>query len=187
MQLQLINNSSEILKEMKAFIDIKSLNLKVLHHSEELVLPVLMLDIYDLNPIYRSNLLVNQFSMVLHLEFNFFNPRCSQWEPIIEKFGVHLEHVVTHKDSGDESLMVIENLDEAGLDHLNVNISSQFLTSLKEIVSLNQKEKEKIEKNEIEDQKIEVSPFVVENLTLEDIRLISVEEKHENNKEMIDS
>lgn len=103
-----------------------------------------MLDLHDITPIYRSNPIVNHFTVVVHIDFNYFNPRSSQWEPIFEKIGIHIEHIVTHKDTGDETLMVIENVDEAGFDEMNINVSSQFLTSLSEIISLNKKEKEKV-------------------------------------------
>lgn len=96
-----------MIKELKGDINIKSIIVKVLHKSDDLVLPVLMLDLHEVHPIYRSNMLIDQLTLIVHVGFDYFNPRSSKWEPIFEKFGVHIDHVVTHKDNGDASLLVV--------------------------------------------------------------------------------
>jgi|JI61114C2RNA_FD_contig_41_1673959_length_1144_multi_2_in_0_out_0_3 hypothetical protein len=79
--------------------------------------------------------MLQQLSLVTYTELSFFNPRSSKWEPILEKNSFTVEYVSTRKERGMETTIGVECGNDPLLEKLNINVSSQFLTSLAEVLS----------------------------------------------------
>lgn len=57
--------------------------MEILYESSSIFIPVLQLQLLETNPIFKSNVLLQQLSLVTYTELSFFNPRSSKWEPIL--------------------------------------------------------------------------------------------------------
>lgn len=58
-----MENTNEVIREIVAEVSIRELRVSVLYNSQSIYIPVLMFELFETNPIFKSNLLLAQLSL----------------------------------------------------------------------------------------------------------------------------
>lgn len=72
-------------------------------------MPVLRLVIQDIKPLIDKYLIKNHTMVASLITVHFFNPRSSEWEPIIEPFKTSLDYLVLDTPDGTNTKMMLES------------------------------------------------------------------------------
>lgn len=79
---------------MRASLQIKPIQLLIINDCNNNFMPVLQFVIQESTVIFDSNPLKSHLFYNLCFKLNFFNPKASKYEPIIEKYQVGLNFLI---------------------------------------------------------------------------------------------
>lgn len=130
-------------------------------------MPMLRLVVEESEPAMQQVLLTTEIILVPIITLEFFNPRSSRWEPILEPFkaSLTLTTITLNKIQSTSITLKTGSLEEE-TSSLKLNLSTQMLSTLmaaKEALSVEQASFK--EKDEGDSADIEVSPFIFHNIT----------------------
>jgi hypothetical protein len=168
----------EMQTKMKIIGSVGAMNFEVVNDCGRNFMPMLRLMVEESEPAMQQVLLTTEIILVPILTLEFFNPRSSRWEPIVEPFKAALGlTTITLNKSQSTSITLKTGSLEDETSSLKVNFSTQLLSTLmaaKEALTAEQASLKGKEGEEEEDEgaKIEVSPFIFHNITNENIYIL---------------
>ncbi len=94
-------------------------------------MPVLRLMVQDIKPFIDKYLIKNHTMVASVISLHFFNPRSSEWEPIIEPFKTSIDYLILDTPDGPIVKIIMESSinseDPNDTGTLKINASTQML------------------------------------------------------------
>jgi hypothetical protein len=129
----------EIEREARKAIQVKTkikgeiapIQIEVINDFNNNYMPVVRFMLQDINPLVDQYLIKNHTMVSFMMSLYFFNPRSSQWEPIIEPFKSIVDYLVLLTPDGPNVKLLMESHKikdyENEVGALKINVSTQML------------------------------------------------------------
>ncbi|KAL4445126.1 hypothetical protein ABPG74_018854 [Tetrahymena malaccensis] len=113
------------LQESKTNVLLEGFQIVIINDVGNAFTPVLDFMFFDFVMNHSSNVIVDKINAQIQLGINYFNPKVSEWEPIIERVGLEINYLKNELGTTKE-LITLEPITEH-FKCLQINLSSQLI------------------------------------------------------------
>lgn len=115
---------------MKATFSIEPMQIRMINDCDNNFMPVINFVMQESKILFVQDPIKGHLSQSVTIKLDFFNPRSSTWEPVMETFQLAIDLLTLNTEFGAQTKIMVTNSEIEDFKEMKFNVSTQFLASL---------------------------------------------------------
>lgn len=120
----------KIKDKMSATFVMQPLQMRIINDCDNNFMPVMNFIMQESKILLHQDPIKTHLSQNVTLKLDFFNPRSSNWEPVLETFQISLDLLNLTTEFGPQTKIMVTSSEIDDFKELKINISTQLLASV---------------------------------------------------------